>query len=129
MIFYGPLPGLSTEYLQIDLAYYCIVALVSSSGFGFTVVSSFSRIQEASIQMNYVQDIKTHLFLNSLWTSFFFLANFCGSTFGGILIDYIGMRLTTAIFLTFNILTLIMDIYDYISFTKNIEYSALNCDE
>ena len=130
MIFWGPLPGISAEYLKIDLLYFCILVTIQNFGAGFTIVSSFSRIQEASIQLKFVQDIKTYLFLSSLWSSFFFLSDFSGYTFGGILIDYIGLRMTTAVLLTLNILTFFVDIYDFVTFNQqNVEYSTLSDDE
>ena len=42
--------------------------------------------------------------LSSLWTSSFFMANFTGSTIGGILISTFGIRWTTAVLLAFEIL-------------------------
>ena len=119
LIFYGPISGIPVNFINMNWLYFCFLITLADIGLAFGVVSSFSRIQEASIDMNYVQDINTFLFLSSLWSTFFFSSNFHGYTFAGIYVDFFGLRNASAIFFTFVAIDLIMNVFDFISYIKD----------
>ena len=100
----------------MNYLYFCILVCIVNGGFAFGVISSFSRMQEASIDMDYVQDINTFLFLSSLWSAFFFASDFYGYTFAGIYVDFFGIHNASAIFLAGIVFDLIINVFDYVSY-------------
>ena len=71
-----------------------------------------------------------------MWSASFYLANFIGPTFGGILVDFYGFRSTTNICSALLMVMILIDLYDLNmsmkkSDVKDSGYKKLdnNCDE
>ena len=128
-VFYGPLPGLnfpadiSTNWDEV-----CVVLVLGILAVACGVVSSYARIQEASMKLGYVQNIDTYLLLSSMWSAIFFLANFTGSTIPGMLIEKFGIRMTTLMMIGFYFLGLFIDIYCYFKYERRSEKNTENTE-
>ena len=116
LVFYGPVSGIPVNFMNMNWLYFSVLMTIANIGFALGVVSSFSRMQEASIDMDYIQDINTFLFLSSLWSAFFFASDFYGYTFAGIYVDFFGIHNASAIFLAGIVFDLIINVFDYVSY-------------
>ncbi|TRY80723.1 hypothetical protein TCAL_12990 [Tigriopus californicus] len=94
-LFIGPVPFLAPLSPSVPL----ILGIMPffGLGYGFVLVSSFSRAYKESVQQGYRNDVNTYLVLTGLWNASFHLGNFVGPTVAGFIVDAIGFAQTSQI--------------------------------
>ncbi|XP_059097668.1 MFS-type transporter SLC18B1-like [Tigriopus californicus] len=110
-LFVGPAPFFPSLSASVPLL--LGIMPIFGLGYGFVLVSTFSRAYKESVQQGYRDDVNTYMVLTGLWTASFHLGSFVGPTVAGFIVDAIGFPQTSQISMAVFLLMAIVDCIQY----------------
>ena len=122
----GPVPILP---FKPSVAVIELATALTGMGIAAMVISTFARVMAVAAELGYDFTMETNLTISGWWASSFHLGNFIGPTIAGFLVESIGFRATSFVYLLFFATMAIIDLGFVVKkvLEKNhVAYQALN---